>query len=76
MGDRARNAYEDWNQADVQARQAESRLGQAWQAYFDGKGRPPADELIREVARLRAVANERLSVAMATIDAQRGEHAA
>jgi hypothetical protein len=75
MSDSARTAYEEWNQADVRAREAESRLGGAWQSYFDGKGRPPADELIQEVARLRAVANERLSFAMAAINAQRGEHA-
>jgi hypothetical protein len=75
MSDKARSAYEAWNQADVQARQAEARLGVAWQAYFDGKGRPPDDALIHEVSRLRAVANDRLSVAMATINSQRGrEH--
>jgi hypothetical protein len=72
MSDKARSAYEAWNEADVQARQAEARLGIAWQAYFDGKGRAPEAELIHEVARLRAAANDRLSVAMATINSQRG----
>jgi hypothetical protein len=70
MSDRARNAYEDWNVADVQARQAEAVLGKTWESYFDGKGAPPTEELIHEVSRLRAAANERLSAAVAAIDAK------
>ena len=78
MTERARAAYEAWNQADAQARQAEARLGQAWQAYFDGTGRPPEDQLISEVARLRTLANQRLSAAMAALSVTqfRREHPA
>ena len=75
MSDRARTAYEEWNLADVRAREAESRLGEAWQAYFDGAGSPPDQGLIAEVARLRALAHERLTAAMAAINTQRRAHA-
>lgn len=69
MSERARSAYEEWSAADAKAREAEVTLARSWRAYFDGRGTPPDDELIDEVSRLRAAANERLSAAMDAIDA-------
>lgn len=63
----ASDAYEAWNIADLRARSAESKLAQAWQEYFEGKGSAPHDDLFREVAHLRAVANEKLTLAMVAI---------
>ena len=62
--ERARQAYEEWKQADTRARHAESRLAKAWDEYFGTRTEPPAAELIQEVSQLRAVANDRLTVAM------------
>lgn len=67
MSKSAHRAYEDWNIADAAARQVESSLAHAWQAYFDGKGKPPSEDLIREVSRLRAIANAKLSATMVAI---------
>lgn len=68
MIERARQAYEEWKQADARARQAESRLALAWDEYFGVKSAPPSAELIQEVSQLRAVANDRLTAAMLTMD--------
>lgn len=69
--DPARKAYDHWKDADVSARAAEARLARAWEAYFAREGPPPPQDLIREVSRWRAVANERLSHAMATLSSAR-----
>ena len=61
---RARQAYEEWKHADARARQAESRLAQAWDEYFAARSAPPGADLIQEVSQLRAVANDRLTAAM------------
>ena len=68
--ERVRQAYEEWKQADARARQAESRLAQAWDEYFASRNKPPAAELIQEVSRLRAVANDRLTAAMLMMGAR------
>jgi hypothetical protein len=62
--EKARQAYDEWKQADARAREAEGRLAHAWDTYFEIRTSPPAAELIQEVSRLRAVANDRLTVAM------------
>ena len=62
--EKARQAYDEWKQADARAREAEGRLSQAWDTYFETRTSPPPAELIQEVSRLRAVANDRLTVAM------------
>lgn len=67
MTDTAKQAYADWQNADAQARQAEIRLKAAWIA-FDSGGSPPTAALLAEVSQLRAVANDRLTAAVAALD--------
>jgi hypothetical protein len=68
VSDKARQAYDEWKQADMRARKAESNLTQAWDDYFGKRGSPPSADLIQEVSRLRAVANDRLTAAMLMLD--------
>jgi hypothetical protein len=64
MAERAKHAYRDWQDADGRARAAEARMKEAWEAYDLRNGEPPSQELMAEVSRLRAIANDRLTVAM------------
>lgn len=67
MSDPAKRAYEDWQTADTAAREAERRLKAAWLA-LDMGGEPPSRELLVEVSRLRAIANDRLNAAVLALD--------
>ena len=52
------------------ARDAETQLARAWEKYFARRGeQPPSRELIREVARLRVIANSKLGNAMEAVGA-------
>jgi hypothetical protein len=74
--EKARQAYDEWKLADARAREAEARLASAWDTYFEVRMNPPPAELIQEVSRLRAVANDRLTVAMLMMDNKRSDVAA
>lgn len=63
MSDAADKAYGHWLKADTAAREAERRLQAAWIAY-DMSGEPPAKELVAEVSRLRALAQEKQRAAV------------
>jgi|GEM_PF-4071138 len=67
MAERARAAHAAWKKADEEAREAEQVLSAAWMKVMDGSGPPPPDELIQAVSRLRAVANEKLTLAMVAL---------
>jgi nucleotide-binding universal stress UspA family protein len=69
--DRARQSYQEWKQADARAREVEARLSRTWDDYFASRGSAPAQELIQEVSRLRAVANDRLTAAMIALGGTR-----
>jgi hypothetical protein len=72
MSHQAKKAYQDWQDAEARARQAEEKLRIAWEA-FDGKqGHAPSPDLIAEVSHCRAVANEKLTSAMVQIGAAAG----
>lgn len=71
MPERARQSYQEWKQADARAREVEARLARCWDDYFAKRGAAPTSELIQEVSRLRAVANDRLTVAMLAMDVER-----
>jgi nucleotide-binding universal stress UspA family protein len=74
VSEKARQAYEEWKQADARARAAESRLTRTWDEYFGQRGKPPSAELIQEVSQLRAIANDRLTAAMVMLGgARRGD---
>lgn len=64
MTQQAKQAYEAWKAADAAARAAEGRLREAWDLFDRHGGEPPAPHLMAEVSRLRAVANDRLTLAM------------
>lgn len=59
----ANPAYAGWLQADKAAREAERRLQAAWIAHSMG-GEGPSQQLLAEVSRLRAIANDRLDAAI------------
>ena len=67
MPDKAKRAYHEWKLADAQAREVEARLAVAWDDFFAGRSKAPNEELITEVARCRAAANEKLTLAMVSI---------
>lgn len=61
---KSRQAIEEWKKAEEAARAAETRLKEAWDAYDQRQGKAPGAELMEEVSQLRAVANDKLRVAM------------
>jgi hypothetical protein len=63
----SKHALEAWKRADADARAAESRLLAAWELYEKRLISPPGDELLRQVASLRALANEKFSLALITL---------
>lgn len=64
MAERAKKAYEAWKLADAEARAAEARLKAAWEEYDANHRAPPTAELMADVSRLRAAANDKLTMAM------------
>lgn len=60
---------ESWKRADADARVAEARLLAAWELYEKGLVAAPDEALLRDVARLRSLANERLMAAMLALGA-------
>ena len=74
MSQKAQQAFEAWKEADALARDAETQLAKAWDKYFSSHGgEPPARELVREVARLRVMANNRLGAAMDVLGGRPGD---
>ena len=71
MSERARRAFDDWKQADARAREAEAKLARAWDNYFETRSAPPDASLLDEVSSLRAIANDRLTVAMLSMNLPR-----
>jgi hypothetical protein len=67
----SRQALEAWKRADADARVVESRLLAAWELYEKHLVAAPDTDLLRQVAQLRAQANEKLSLAMITLAATR-----
>jgi hypothetical protein len=67
-------ALEEWRQANADARRAEGRLAAGLQDEIDGG--PPIDPaLVREVSRLRDVANQKLSAALALMSGPEAQKA-
>ena len=46
------------------ARDREAKLAQTWERHEAKAGKPPTAELLREVSTLRALANDKLTVAL------------
>jgi hypothetical protein len=66
-------AYQAWRAVESEARRLERELAVAWEQFSGRKGSPPSDELMTAVSRLRAEANDKLTVAMLAINAARRE---
>lgn len=64
-------ALDAWKRADAEARAAESRLLAAWELYEKQLVAAPGEDLLRQVAHLRAQANEHLGQAMITLASTR-----
>ena len=62
--ERSHAAYAAWKEADALARDREAKLAQTWERYEAKAGKPPTAELLREVSTLRALANDKLTVAL------------
>ena len=60
-------AFTAWKQADEQARALEVLLAATWEEVMNRTGPPPTEEMLGEVSRLRALANEKLTVVMAML---------
>lgn len=60
-------AFKAWKQADAQARALEVLLAATWEEVMNRTGPPPTEEMLGEVSRLRALANEKLTVVMAML---------
>jgi ferric-dicitrate binding protein FerR (iron transport regulator) len=65
----SRQALEAWKRADADARAAESRLLAAWELFEKRLVAVPGQDLLLQVAQMRGVANEKLSLAMITLAA-------
>jgi hypothetical protein len=68
-------ALDAWKRADAEARAAESRLLAAWELYEKQLVVAPDEALLRQVAHLRAQANDQLAQAMITLAASRDNRA-
>jgi hypothetical protein len=64
-GNRAHEALQEWHRAELQARSVEQQLHRAWKLFFLVGGAPPAGELQRKAALLRAAAHLKLRDARA-----------
>lgn len=64
MVNRVREAIQAWKTADGEAKAAEGRLKAAWDIYDRDRHLPPSADLMVEVSQLRAVANDKLALAM------------
>lgn len=62
---RAQKALQEWHRAELQARAVEHQLHRAWKLFFLVGGSPPAGDLQREAALLRAAAHLKLRDAQA-----------
>jgi hypothetical protein len=61
MGD---DAYAVWQEADSLACAMDLKLEDAWTRYQQRLSGPPAEDLVKEVCRLRSIANQTLKFAL------------
>lgn len=64
----ARQALQAWKEAEASARLAEAELEAAWQRFFLRESSAPLEELMVEIRRRRANANELLAAAIAAVE--------
>jgi hypothetical protein len=66
-------AYVQWKEADAKAREKETELKGAWEAYDRRRGGAPSAELLEQVSQLRAAAQEKLTLALCAMRSQADE---
>ena len=64
-------AYNAWKEADEVACAKELELAQSWEAFDERKAGAPSSELLQEAYRLRAVANDKLTLALKALGPER-----
>ena len=65
------DAYDAWKAADAVARGVEERVEAAWERHESARGEPPHFEEMQEALRLRARANEMLTLAIELVMEER-----
>jgi hypothetical protein len=73
MAQDLREAVEAWKQANQEAKVAEHLLAAEWDGYHAGTGPAVNDALVQAVSELRGVANDKLTVALAVMQASRAK---
>lgn len=68
MSKSARQAFHEWKEAEACARLAEAELEAAWQRFFLRTSSAPLEDLMVEIRRRRAHANDLLAVAVAAME--------
>ena len=63
-------ALREWREADKHARSVELLLAEAWRVYESGGGPIVSQALMQDVSQARAVASNKLTVAMLLISEQ------
>jgi hypothetical protein len=71
MRDEVLEARLAWVKADAEADAAEAELADDWKRFEAGVGSPPSRELLAEVARLRRLADEKLTALMMLLSSAR-----
>ncbi len=69
--DQVHKAVSDWREADLLARAVESRMLELWDAHVSNATSMLPSDLIEDVTRARAHANDRLTVAIGLMDLER-----
>jgi hypothetical protein len=65
----SQRSLDAWKHADAEARAAESRLLAAWELFEKQLIATPTEDLLRQVAMLRGIANEKLAQGLITLAA-------
>lgn len=65
------SAYNAWKEADEVACAKELELAQSWEAFGERHASAPSAELLQEAYRLRAVANDKLTLALKALGPSR-----
>jgi hypothetical protein len=65
----SQKALDAWKHADADARSAESRLLAAWELFEKQLVATPSEDLLRQVAQTRGLANEKLAQGLITLAA-------
>jgi hypothetical protein len=66
-------AYNAWKEADEIACAKELELAKSWEEFDQRTARAPSAELLQEAYRLRALANDKLTLALKALGPERAD---